>query len=1160
MRGTDVRVAVGVVAVLACGLALGAARGAAAQPLLSGFGGRTGGWRLEGGAGGRPAAGIVSVTGTGDDNSYWAAAPRGLRPGTAYRVRFKARCMPGSAHSTVISGLDVCNRDFGVSTDWRPYSFVFTTPNDASRAFARVGQWHLKGEVAFRDFVLAPVVALHSRRGALALGEGERVAGKAYEFVAPLIGEGSNSARVLASHTAAFNSSRWLFTGGSEVVYRHTVPGARHASGRVSINVGYWVGGECVIAASGDGGPWTEVGRARGLGELRVELPASLFPCRELRVRLRGADASDAAGNSAPGALQVYDYSCATTLDRALPEMDGATRYLEVTRSTPALAVTVRDPGDLGCGPRAAMRLRLEPARSGAVRATLRIAPVGRAPVAFVTRAALKAGQPREVSIPYRWPGSGAAEVTLEVRRAGSATALFAGRMAAFVPAYYAADYGHALAPVPDGALWWCEAPYKVSPGRPSPGGGISSGLRLWAARREREHAQLVLRPSREPGPVSVSVSDLRGPAGARIPRSAVEVREVAYVRVRVPTDRTGVRGEWPDPLPPLAGAWRPRAGRNNPLWITVSVPAGARAGDYQGTVLLRAARWRRAVPLRLRVWAFSLPEHTALRSGFGVQPGNIARYHNLRSPGSLEKAWDRYMRAFAKRRLAPYNPMALAPYRVEVKGVRWNGGTRDATRPASGGWSLRVDDALDNASVTAGSPEMMPVTPGGRYRLSWSCQTERPGQPYLVTLGCFDASRQWISGRNIDVERVGDGAWRSESEEVGERIPAEARYVQLTLRPVLWTEKGEHTGTAWFDDVAFAAEPGGPNLVPDPGFEAERRPEVSIDFTDFDRAARRYLDEMGFNSFTIAFMGLPGGRSPSFDHGSFFGYTPNMPEFDALMAQYGRLLQDHLERNGWLEKAYVYWYDEPEEKDYPIVEEGAARLKRYAPKLKRMMTEQFEKPLYGSVDLWCPITPAYAHAPAAERQRRGEEVWWYVCTGPKEPYCTLFIDHPAVELRTWLWQTWKYGVQGILIWETTWWTSPGQFKGPDVQNPWQDPMSYVDGGGGTWGNGDGRFLYPANRRPNEDRATGMVADPVDSLRWEMLGDGVEDWEYYRLLDGLVRRARARGARSPAGERAARLLSVPDAVCRDMTTFSTDPRPLLRHRAALARAIEELTR
>jgi hypothetical protein len=492
-----------------------------------------------------------------------------------------------------------------------------------------------------------------------------------------------------------------------------------------------------------------------------------------------------------------------------------------------------------------------------------------------------------------------------------------------------------------------------------------------------------------------------------------VRVSEVGYVRVNAPTDAAGVAAEWPAPLLPISEprlVWSPRAGRNNTLWITVTVPKDAPAGDYAGKIVLFGDRWKREVPISLHVWDFALPEHTALRSGFGLSPGNIRRYHNLASEQSMEKVWDLYMRDFAEHRLNPYNPMALTPYKV-----------------------------------------------------------------------------------------------------------------------------------------AKAAPDG-----------------VAVDFSGFDAAAKKYLDGLGFNAFVLDVQGLPGGRYPNTNPGSFSGTPSGTPEYDILMAQYGKALSDHLGQNGWLKKAYAYWYDEPTVEDYPVVKDGMARLRRNIPGLTRMLTEEFQPDLYGSVDLWCPITPNFSEALSRSRQKLGEEVWWYICTGPREPYAALFIDHPAIDLRMWLWQTWKYGVDGILIWETSWWTSPTRNPGSEVQNPWEDPMSYsVDrlptGEAATWGNGDGRFFYPPNRRPNDRGQGEFLEGPVDSIRWEILGEGVEDWDYFHTLRDLVHRAEIRGDRSAAVARARRLLAVPDNICRDMTHFTADPQRLYRHRAALAHAIEGLS-
>jgi len=118
--------------------------------------------------------------------------------------------------------------------------------------------------------------------------------------------------------------------------------------------------------------------------------------------------------------------------------------------------------------------------------------------------------------------------------------------------------------------------------------------------------------------------------------------------------------------------------------------------------------------------------------------------------------------------------------------------------------------------------------------------------------------------------------------------------------------------------------------------------------------------------------------------------------------------------------------------------------------------------------------------------------------------------------------------------------------------------MAYVADAAGVWGNGDGRFFYPPNRDPNGDRETPHLVGPVDSIRWEMLGEGVEDWEYFHLLEQLVRRAEAQGRRDAVLQRARKLLTVPLEITSDMTHFTTDPQKLYRHRAAVAEAIVSL--
>jgi len=344
------------------------------------------------------------------------------------------------------------------------------------------------------------------------------------------------------------------------------------------------------------------------------------------------------------------------------------------------------------------------------------------------------------------------------------------------------------------------------------------------------------------------------------------------------------------------------------------------------------------------------------------------------------------------------------------------------------------------------------------------------------------------------------------------------------------------------------------------------RPPRAEIDFAAFDRAMAAAIEKYHFTGFSVPIQGMGGGTFHERWEPAIGKFGEKTPEYQAMFASQIKQLEEHLRQKGWLDMAYVYWFDEPGVKDYPFVRNGMERLKRYAPGLPRMLTKEPSEGTAGAVDVWCCLTPAY-HPEAAEKRRAcGERFWWYVCCGPKAPFCTLFIDHPATELRVWHWQTWQRKIAGTLVWETNYWTSEAAY--PDKpQNPYEDPMGYVSGYStpkGTkryWGNGDGRFLYPPETAavPGKSGPGPVLEPPVASIRWEMLREGVEDYEFLWLLRDLMAKKRS----SLTAERLKQyesLLEVPAAITKDMTTFTTDPAPIYARRAAIAEAIERLSR
>ncbi|MDD3469227.1 MAG: DUF4091 domain-containing protein, partial [Thermoguttaceae bacterium] len=322
-------------------------------------------------------------------------------------------------------------------------------------------------------------------------------------------------------------------------------------------------------------------------------------------------------------------------------------------------------------------------------------------------------------------------------------------------------------------------------------------------------------------------------------------------------------------------------------------------------------------------------------------------------------------------------------------------------------------------------------------------------------------------------------------------------------------------------------------NPVPLDGFSVKfivdgKNSRAKFDFSKWDAAMERAFEKYHCKNFSLPIQGMGGGTFQSRTEPSLEGFGEDTPEYQAMFQSYVTQLEAHLIEKGWIDRAYVYWFDEPEPKDYAFVQKGMERIKKYAPRIRTMLTEEPGSPEFADcVDLWCPISNMFNQEKADTQMDKGQKFWWYVCCGPKAPYCTEFTDHPATELRIWFWQAWQRKITGSLIWHTNWWTSDTAFPN-GYQDPYADPMCYTSGYGiepGTkafWGNGDGRFLYPpeecnvpgaAKNADGSPRA--VVAPPVRSIRLAMIREGSDDYEYLAILRDRIATARAKLA---AGE------------------------------------------
>ncbi len=1117
--------------------------------LLSGAG------RYKASAGRSPDGCLVAGPGKGGTNA-WACTLKGLQPGRAYVFSFFAREVAPGGGGCVVSGPLGINRDFHVGSEWTHCAFAFPVPPSmGGKLKIRLGTWEKHVPVEFDDVAVAPARWFFARFKAAAgktllLGEGESISDGRYRFRAPAGGFLGATARPLEDFTCSFNSNRWVFSSpGSFVFYKHSI-GLPFEEASVKVQISYYTGGSLTVEVKRpESAVFTPIGRLSGLKGGRFQIPASFLPAEELQVRLRMSEGG--------GTLQVRNYEfTARAAGAGGLGLQGRTVCAAREICGPGSeSFILQEIGDLRPGGRNKVIVNAGGSARRFQKGTelsVELFHEGRRKAGWRRSAR---GEERFLGCSYKLSAPGLFELLITLRRKGSVVARW--RAPFRVYPLDATDFGRLVPGAPkELGLWWCTAVEKIGKGRALP--KRTGPITLQAAANEEEAFQLVLRPE-----VDLTGLKVRFEAPAGIPVTT-RVREVAYVRVKIPTDSAGCPGLWPDPLPDHRRPGNAKAGRNTPFWLSVRVGKNAPAGDYTLWCTIETSAGIKArIPVSLHVYDFSLPEEHSICTAFGFSASRAARYHGAKTEAEKRRLFDLYMQDFRDHRISPYD---FAPYdriRVSIKGLPWQGTVeRVATMPHNGRWCLKLADDSTSRSVSAETARLIPVEAGSSYVLSWYARSEHEGQKYMVTLQTYDAAGKWLSGCNIDIARSAGRAWRKEEVIV---IPAErsprCKAVRLTLRPALWDPKGRATGTVFFDDVSLKKAGEEIELIQDGGFEkGAQLAQVDLDFGAWDKQAERYLDRFFFDSFRLRLRGMGGGTFHSRYFGRFGPFRQGTEDYEILFGRYALQLQNHLARRNWLGKAYVYWFDEPAEKDYGFVKQGMAQIRRAAPRLRRLLTEEPREELFGFVDIWCPVLHRAVPEKIRERLEHGEAVWWYVCTGPKAPYLGLFIDHPATDLRVWSWLSWKWGVTGLLVWQTNYWTSPCAYPDRD-QDPWEDPMSYVSGYGrppgfiGYWGNGDGRFLYP----PRPPLTGPVIERPVDSIRWEMLREGIEDYEYLALLKRLLKRYGDR-LEPPERERMQALLTVPDEIVRNGRLYTKRSEPIYARRALIARAIERLRR
>ena len=364
------------------------------------------------------------------------------------------------------------------------------------------------------------------------------------------------------------------------------------------------------------------------------------------------------------------------------------------------------------------------------------------------------------------------------------------------------------------------------------------------------------------------------------------------------------------------------------------------------------------------------------------------------------------------------------------------------------------------------------PEAPAGDYTTTLTVTVNGQSSAVPVALHVYDFALP---------KKIGfDSAWNLSFEKLGGSASLAA---VEQLKTWLFEHRAVPTGVAW---------PAGLNY--DGGIDYDCATgtfkEQANDY-DVSRLGPKYIDGAGWN----------GVGFPSFEAMNFVDNATPRPQtfcgvdrgpthegtaaYNAAWSKLLAALQAKLVEKGWTSKGYYYVQNEPQNQaDLDLAATLAAISKTAAPQLRIAISEE-PKPEIAenpkaqgkSYDIWFADLSEYKPDYAKKRQALGEDVWWYFLYGDRPPHFNpITIDHAGIESRIAYFAAWKHRIKGFAYYSVTGWGS----------DPYTNPRPE-----GTDQNGDGFLLYP----PKNGKL-------VSSIRWELLREGAEDFEYLLLLAG----------------------------------------------------------
>jgi len=394
-------------------------------------------------------------------------------------------------------------------------------------------------------------------------------------------------------------------------------------------------------------------------------------------------------------------------------------------------------------------------------------------------------------------------------------------------------------------------------------------------------------------------------------------------------------------------------------------------------------------------------------------------------------------------------------------------------------------------------------------------------------------------------------------------------------------------------------------------GITRTRGGEYRFDFTKFDRwveifLAHRFRFIEGSHIFdgSVRFVRVTdeaSGEEGIVEKLSDKDHIIKDEEYMAILAALLAALRDHVREKGWSDHYIQHIFDEPSPGQVENYLWLVAFVRGIWPEVPLVDATGCETRLFDAVDILVPLMGTKrAYEDMETYRERGKTFWTYTCNWPRDSFPNRYIDQPLILTRIIPWVFWRYGVTGYLHWAYARWSPHHTHDRVDYDpytgqsdeaiqlvNPWADTVL-----GATWScpAGDAWMVYPPrdplskdpdilvpdlpdvmerylDGHPPEDEGEDgpsleerhpRLAGVVDSIRWEQVREGIEDYGLLWLLSEAIRKAEESAEQAAAARDAKeKLEGIVERIAPDWTHYTRDPSAI---EAARGRIAEEIVR